>query len=161
MTLRVRYVDGNGRRMADTFKATYKAGDRYSVKSPTITGYTADKARVSGTIRRNTEIVVTYTPNDYTLTVNFVDTDGNVVSAPYTGSLAYGEGYEVTSPTLRGYVTATPQVTGTMPARDLQLTVYYQPQAAVESGTKLVEIDDYATPLGLGGVALNTGICFE
>ena len=158
-TLIIRYVDENGKKMAKTFKKTYKDGDKYSVTSPVIKGYTADTKTVKGTITEDTEIEVVYSKNSYRLTIYYRDTNGNIIGTTYTDTLEYGDKYSVTSPALTGYTTVTGQVAGTMPDRNVQVTVYYQPVQA--AGGSAVVIEDYATPLGLGNLSLSSGDCFE
>ena len=158
-TLIIRYVNEDGKKMAKTFKKTYKDGDKYSVTSPVIKGYTADIKKVKGTITEDTEIEVVYSKNSYRLTIYYRDTNGNIIGTTYTDTLEYGDKYSVTSPALTGYTTVTGQVAGTMPDRNVQVTVYYQPVQA--AGGSAVVIEDYATPLGLGNLSLSSGDCFE
>ena len=158
VTLTIRYF-ADGRKVFDDFTAIYTAGDEYDVTSPRLAGYTADQRRVRGTIDGDLVIDVHYTRNMYNLTITYVDQYGNQIAVPYTGRAAYGAGYSVTSPAVPGYYTTQLVVNGTMPGRDLQITVYYLP--IPEEGDDTLVIDDYGTPLGLGNTNLNAGDCFE
>ena len=157
-TLTVNYI-AEGRRVFRSFTGTYLEGSAYNVVSPRLTGFTASRARVRGTITENTTVNVIYTRNTYTVTVNYRDTDGNIVAQTVTQRVPYDNGYNIVSPVVNGYTTTQRAVTGTMPARDVQVTVYYT-RAAEETDNTIV-IDDYGTPLGLGNVSLNAGDCFE
>jgi hypothetical protein len=56
------------------------------------------------------------------------------------------------SPAIKGYICTNPLVRGTMPTRDVTVTVFYLPENEV--------IDD-VTPLGLDNLCLNMGECIE
>lgn len=66
------YVDEDGKTVCDNHEETIDAGSTYNAVSPTITGYTPDINAVSGTMPSDGGVyqVVTYSPNDYTLTFN-------------------------------------------------------------------------------------------
>lgn len=73
----------------------------------------------------------TYTPNKYTLTVNYYknDSQGNPTEEPIaesvTQQVAYGKDFSVASPTIAGWVADKPVVTGTMPLNGCTMDVYY------------------------------------
>ena len=155
VNLIVHYVYADGSTAAANVSRTYRRGAAYNIASPRITGFTPDQARVRGTITEDTELTVTYRRNTYTLTITYVDQNGNPVAASVVTSLNYGDRYSFGSPTLNGYTASQATVDGTMPARNVQVTVVYTRQ------DETVTIDDYGTPLGLGNVSLNAGDCFE
>jgi uncharacterized repeat protein (TIGR01451 family) len=167
VTLRVNYTNTDGTQAFDPFTRTYSYGNNYSVASPTREGYTANITTVAGTITRDTEVTVTYTRNSYNLTINYVSTaTGTVMSAPYTAAVPYGETYNVATPAIGGYTRTLAAVTGTMPGRDVQVTVFYTPIPAPVRPTDpqpvgATIIEDYDTPLGLGAVSLNAGDSIE
>jgi hypothetical protein len=161
---------------AESFTNVYDSGDTYAVTSPTILGYTADQARVTGTITADTTLNVYYTVNSYNLTVNYVYMDGSQAAQTYTAAVAYGTAYSVTSPAVEGFTPNNAVVEGTMPARDVIHTVIYtaipapaQPDApavapaaapAVEH-IPLVILEDYDTPLGIPNLSLCAGEEYE
>lgn len=73
----------------------------------------------------------TYTPNEYTLTVNYYknDSQGNPTEEPIAESVTqqvpYGKDFSVASPTIAGWVADKPVVTGTMPLNGCTMDVYY------------------------------------
>ena len=99
----------------------------YSVESPALAGYTADPLVVAGTMPANdVEATVTYTANNYTLTIHYVNAADNAPLADdYTAQVAYNATYSVESPVIAGYTTEQLVVSGTMPAQDVEETVYY------------------------------------
>ncbi len=105
----------------------------------TFTGWDVDFTNVQG------DLVVTaqYTVNSYTLTINYVDQNGNTVAPAYTGTYAYGASYSVTSPTVEGYTTTQTVVSGTMGAQNVTVTVTYTQNS---------------TPAGLLGDVNNDGV---
>ena len=58
--------------------------------------------------------VGTYVPQQYTLTINYVDEEGNVLHAPDTQPFYFGEEYTVNAPEIPGYVPDQSAITGTM-----------------------------------------------
>lgn len=55
-----------------------------------------------------------YLPKEFEVTVNYVDEDGNEISAPVTGTYAYGTEYNIPSPTVSGYAPDRAAVVGTV-----------------------------------------------
>ena len=67
LTINYKYADGTEAKPTHTESLTY--GSSYSIASPLITGYTADKLTVSGSMPDSDVTVdVTYTAKDYTVT---------------------------------------------------------------------------------------------
>ena len=71
----------------------------------------------------------------------------------YSG-LKYGTAYQVVSPAIAGYNPNTRVIAGTMPLRNVTMTVIYVPR-----NTAII-IDDLETPLGIG-VGINVGESIE
>ena len=153
LTVNYWYDKVGGDKAADTFTAEYLEGSQYNVASPAIAGYIADKERVTGTIKADTTVDVIYTLGEFTLTINYIYEDGTKAAPTYRAKLIYGTTYEVLSPVIEGYVANIRTVTGEMPARNITYTVRYR--------TELDIIDDYDTPLGLSGLGMCTGECYE
>ena len=119
----------------------------------------------------DTVVHVFYTKNAHTITINYVDENGRSVASPYTQEAASGDSYSISSPGIAGLVTGTASVDGTMPDRDVQVTVIYRSanQDAVPAANSAAQqteetetvINDYSTPLGLGGTSLTAGVCIE
>ena len=124
--LRVKYLLGD-EEIFPTEEYTYPAGQAYSVVSPALAGYTPDKKDVSGLLYKDTEIIVRYVKNQYTLTVRYVNEAGEEIAPPYTGAYDAGQAYRVPSPEVEGYQTGQPLVSGTMPVQDETVTVVYTP----------------------------------
>ena len=151
--LTVRYW-ANGRPAFNTFTRSYAKGEAYRVTSPAMTGYRPDRASVEGTISENTTVDVTYAVRSYTLTVRYLYEDGATAAPSHTETLNYGDSYRVVTPGREGYEASRSVVSGTMRARDTEITVIY-------TSDEFVEIDDYGTALGLGGICLNAGESIE
>lgn len=62
-TLTIKYVYEDGSEAAPTYTKEFVRGADYSIDSPAIEGYTADNAKVSGSIVSDTEHTVTYKVN--------------------------------------------------------------------------------------------------
>lgn len=119
-------------------------GSTYSIESPDVLGYTADTQTVTGVITGDTEVDVTYSVNTYALTVNYVYSDGSVAAANVTQqNVVYGAAYSVDSPSVTGYTASETTVTGTMPAENLVVTVYYTTTAQPVLTIKYVDESVY------------------
>ena len=64
-----------------------------------------------------------YVANDYNLTINYYK--GSELHSTHTETIKYGNEYNITSPTISGYVPDKTVVEGTMPARDVTIDVNY------------------------------------
>lgn len=74
---------------------------------------------------KNPVVHVYYTRNSYTLTINYVDEQGNERAGTHTEPVAYEAKYSVDSPAVDGYTADQNTVSGTMPANDVKVTVTY------------------------------------
>ena len=101
------------------------------------------------------EYDVVYTAEEYTLTILYKYQDGTEAAATYTEVLHFGDEYSVVSPTINTYYTNTKKVEGTMPARDVTVTVIYVKNPVI------ITIDDFETPLGIGLGSINVGETIE
>ena len=61
----------------------------------------------------------------YTLTIQYVYSNGTVAAESYTQQVQYNAAYSVTSPVIPGYTASQTVVSGTMPARNQTVTVIY------------------------------------
>ena len=159
---------------AESFTNVYDSGDEYAVTSPVILGYTADQARVSGTITADTTVNVYYTVNSYNLTVNYTFIDGTPAVPSFTSLVPYGDAFSVPTPELDGYTANVLTYDGTMPARDVIYTVIYtanpapepEPEEEVIPAPNVAHIvtmilDDYDTALGLPNVSMSSGELYD
>ena len=158
LTIRYWFDRVNGRTAARTYTGTYRIGSRYDVTSPGIAGYSADRPRVRGTISGDTVIDVIYTADTYTLRVVYVYQTGEQAAPTHTEVHAYNETYRVASPVIPGYTASETVVSGTMPERDMTLTVVY---LADDANANLIVIEDFDTPLGLANMNVNAGEAIE
>lgn len=124
--LTINYVDDKGDILYTSYYQSYNYNSSYDVTSPEISGYTADKLSITGVMPDENVIqTVTYTPNNYNLKIVYEYADGTEASDPYTGVVAYKEGFSVQSPVITGYTSSDDLVEGTMPASDLEIKVLY------------------------------------
>ena len=138
-TVTVNFVDEDGNTVAPAYTSdSLKEGSAYDVTAqaaPAIQGYTYKVTTgdaLTGTLDGNKVINVVYTKdNYYTVTVNFVDEDGNTVAPAYTSdSLKEGSAYDVTAQAalaIQGYtykVTTGDALTGTLDGNKVVNVVY-------------------------------------
>ena len=103
-TLSIIYKYENGKSASSTYRGNYKAGESYSIKSPTIKGYKASAAAVTGKMGASDKTVtVTYTAiaatkaadKEFTLTISYVRQGGGRIADTYVGTLKKGAAYNV------------------------------------------------------------------
>ena len=101
LTINYKYADGSEAKPTHTESLTY--GSSYSVASPLITGYTADKLTVSGSMPDSDVTVdVTFTAKDYTVTY-----ESNGGSTVPSQTVKYNEtANKPANPTKSGYTFA-------------------------------------------------------
>ncbi len=147
-------------------------GIAYTWIEPNVIGYEQTGINTDGvnTVITNTRVATpTETPQQYTLTIHYVNVlTGQPVTDDYVGTLRDGQPYDVVSPLINGMDTNTLRVSGVMGGHDEEVTVLYMAGAngvnnpdGGNTDENLVILKDYDTPLGLNGVRLNTGDCFE
>lgn len=125
LTVKYQYADGSTVSPDVVFQ--YPPGFVYDVPSPEVEGYQADKLSVSGTMGNEPlEVVVTYSPIPYTLTVNYQYADGSTAAESHQEQLFIGASYSIPSPVIEGFHPNQTAVTGIMPARDVISTVTYR-----------------------------------
>ena len=162
---------------ADSFTNVYDSGDTYTVTSPIILGYTADKDRVTGTITADTTLDVYYTVNTYNLIITYTYLDGTEAAPPVTIPVEYNTNYSVPVPVIAGYTPNSIPSNGLMPARDVTYTIIYTrnpaqrtdptPEPTPEPETVPVDhvpyevLGDYDTPLGIPNLSISAGEVFE
>lgn len=97
LTVKYQYADGSTVSPDVVFQ--YPPGFVYDVPSPEVEGYQADKLSVSGTMGNEPlEVVVTYSPIPYTLTVNYQYTDGSTAAESHQEQLFIGASYSPSLP---------------------------------------------------------------
>jgi uncharacterized repeat protein (TIGR02543 family) len=122
----VHYVYENGTTAADDKTVTVEYNKTYSVASPSITGYTADKTVVSGTMgTTDSEVTVTYKINSHKLTVIYKYAENEYASTAKEYTLKYGDTYSYATPAVDGYTPSLETVNGTMGDSDVDVTVVY------------------------------------
>ncbi len=85
--LTIKYVDADGNKLADDHTEAVVYGNAYSVESPVIEGYTADKTTVADDkLTKDTEIEVKYTKNAVETTAGTTEPTEPGTTTPDTGS---------------------------------------------------------------------------
>ena len=140
VTIEYRFPDGTS--AASSHTESVKTGGTFSVTSPQIQGYTADQATISGTVSgRNLSYVVYYSEDRQQ------NQEQQQQQEPQNQEQAEPAQAETQTQTAQTQETGAAALT--------------QPAAAAASSSDLVDLADYETPLGLGGIAMNAGDCFE
>ena len=163
----------DGQSVAADFHRTYPGGAAYNVTSPTVKGYNADQAAVSGTITENLELEVHYTRQDAVLTIRYLTLDGTKLAENQVVAMKYGDTYRYTVPAFENYEAQTAAVEGTMTSASREVIVWYLPTPEINpgengtqsrihvNGTNYIMINDMMTPLGLGEIFRGSGESVE
>lgn len=126
------YREGTQDSVAEDYSEQVSFGGIYSVDSPKVDGYVADRSVVSGTmdaVGGKAEIVY-YTPTANTLTIIYrkQEPDGTVSELNrHTETVATGDTYSVASPAVTGCTPDRDSVSGTMTAAGAVEYVTYTP----------------------------------
>ena len=136
--LTINYVDADGNTIKASNVTEHIVGQAYTVGQPEIAGYTYDHATgdaIAGTIAYNgNTVTLVYTKNGgttpteqtKTITVNYVDADGNTIKSATTTTYKVGDTYTVATPSIDGYTykSADGALSGTV-ADDATITLTY------------------------------------
>ena len=77
------------------------------------------------TLYENTTFTAKFKKNSYKLKINYVYEDGSEAAVSHEATLPYQSEYNVESPVIDGYTADKLDVSGTMPANDVEVTVTY------------------------------------
>lgn len=133
VTFTLNYVNTEGDTVRESETMDYEFGESYSLEAPQVLGYVFVSANqlLSGTAQSNMSIVFTYEPQQFTLTVQYVDTDGNEIREPTQTKYGFQEIYTVDVPEIDGYeyVEMSGRDQGTV-MRDVTITITYEKLAS-------------------------------
>ena len=93
------------------------------VNVATADGESPDPDKPDPEVDPDEEVVPTN--RDYTVTIHYIDANGNTVAPDYTGTFTYQTPFSVTSPVIDGYTPSAAVVNGTMPAENIEYVVIY------------------------------------
>lgn len=124
----VRYVDADGDDIRDAETLKFAKASTYTITPANVMGYeykSADK-ELTGIASGAMEIVLTYDLVEYTITIKFVDADGEEIATAKTVKFKYKEIYSVTADEIKGYtfVESSRKLSGTMMS-DMTITCTY------------------------------------
>ena len=122
----VHYVYEDGTKAADDKTVKVDYNKLYSVDSPSIVGFTADKPVVSGVMGiGDVEAIVTYKINSHKLTIIYKYAENEKASTSAEYNLKYGTTYSYDVPEVEGFTASPAKVEGTMADGDITVTVTY------------------------------------
>lgn len=144
----VHYVSTTGEKLQDDSVTADVNGTSYSLTAPEFSGYTltATPANATGTYNASSqEVTFVYRANNIqtgTVTVNYVDGNGNALQPSTSQTGGVGETYTVTAPEINGYELASTDgnAQGTYASTPTNVTFVYD-QPAEETPTATVTPD--------------------
>ncbi len=146
LTIHYRYTDG-GTAAADHVASGLVPGTEYSVTSPVISGYTVDKATVSGSMPAQDVIVtVTYTKrSDLSYTVNYYwnGTDTKVKESKKVDGKTFQESVTESPVTIEGYTpVSNDTATITIGVENNVINFYYYKDVKLTANSKTETFDN-------------------
>lgn len=100
----INFEDGNGNVLSTPVTGSADYGTTVSESAVSITGYTPNVQGCSLTIGSESNVFTfIYSPVSYTYTVNYVNSDNEILSTAYTASAYYGENVELIPREVLGY----------------------------------------------------------
>ena len=126
--LTILYVMANGAEAPQSYVAYIDYNQTFSITVEDLAGYTADATVVKGKMSDGDQkFVVTYVPNEYTLTINHTFIDGKASLSNIVKTYKHGESYAIPVTAVKGYVPNVAEVNGTINAQNAIITVTYTP----------------------------------
>ena len=144
LTIHYRYTDG-GTAAADHVASGLVPGTEYSVTSPVISGYTVDKATVSGSMpARDVTVTVTYTKrSDLSYTVNYYWNGTKVQASKKVDGKTFQESVTESPVTIEGYTPVSgASKTITIGVENNVIDFYYYKNVALTANSKTETFDN-------------------
>jgi len=113
-TVKYVYVGGplDGREVCAPAKYMGKTGEKFTVTVPSVAFYTPSATVVPSEFGvNNQEITIEFKPSEYTVTVEYVDAQGNVLHTATNVPLNYGESQKVLALDILGYTVRVGELT--------------------------------------------------
>ena len=123
----VRYLMANGALApkADVYTVSY--GEAYRIELPLLPGYKADTPVLEGVMgAEDREVLITYLPKEYTVTVRYTVADGSVTLPDTVETLYHAESYTIEIAPLRGFTPDLETVSGIVNAENVMIDVTYR-----------------------------------
>ena len=111
-------------------KYLHMPGFFFNIASPVIEGYLPDTQRLTGVLTQDLEWTVYYHLQTYSLTVHYRLLDGRTAAPDYQLQMTFGDEYRIVPPYVAGYKAVRQEITGEMPGRDVEQTVFFVPANA-------------------------------
>lgn len=128
MTVRVRCLDEQGNELCEPLTVDVPHRGDYDISLPLIEGYTAGVPRVSGTnLVQSAEHAVTYLPIYHTVTLHYVDDNGNELATPDALRVRHGQALTHEAKAIVGYEAQSEQLTIAAVVQEQSLDVAYRP----------------------------------
>ena len=101
----------NGQMVSEPVKYTGKEGERFTIVIPNVPFYTPSATVMEYTFgAADQEIAVYYLPNEYTVTIEYVDANGNKLAEDGSAFLTYGDTATLIAQPIKGYTVRISQM---------------------------------------------------
>lgn len=104
-----------------------RPGSSCNILHPVVEGYEPESPRLIMTLTEDTEMIVSYRLLSFVLQIHYRFLNGKQAAPDYRAEAEFGSEYQVQSPHLYGYITVDPEISGTMPGRDVERTTFFVP----------------------------------
>ena len=121
------YLNGTTTKVKDSETGTAALGEIVTPTTTEVTGYTLVPGQNTSLtiVDGNNVLDLYYTKNSYKLKIDYVYEDGRKAAESHEETLPYQSEYNVESPVIDGYTADKLDVSGTMPAGNVEVTVTY------------------------------------
>ena len=128
MTVRVRCLDEHGTELREPLTVDVAYRGDYDISLPLIEGYTAGVPRVSGTnLLQSAEHAVTYLPIYHTVTLHYLDDNGNELAPPDALRVRHGQALTHKVKAILGYEAQDGSLSVASIKEDQTLPIVYRP----------------------------------
>ena len=131
-SLTITYVmaDGSIAPEKDVYYVDYNGNYSFTVEK--IAGYSSDISIIDGKMSDSDKnVLVTYMPNEYTVTIKYVVADGSVALVDTVQKYKHNEGYSIAIDSIKGFTPDKSVVSGTINANNVLVTVTYKQNSYV------------------------------
>jgi len=151
----VNYVDkATNKAIQPATTITGAIEDPFTITPPSISGYsyqgTQDDALLTGAISGDAQTVTLLyqqQPTEGSITVNYLDTDGQPIADPQTMTGQLGSDYTLTPKSIAGYKFQAGDLTGKFTTGTKSVTLTYQKVTAAQGSVTVNYVDDHGKVL--------------
>ena len=149
-SITVNYLDSDGHVLAKPTTMTGKLGSAYTIEPLTIDGYTFESGQLTGTYapaNQSVNLIYRKQVAQGTVTVNYVDEQGNQLAEPTTMTGPVATDYTIEKKNIDGYTFLQGDLTGQFTPTAKTVTLTYRKDAVAQGKVTVSYLDDQGKTL--------------